>query len=118
MEPDANKIAAFREYTKQAILAASAINSGALVAALASVETLTGFQGTGAAFVCWTLGLSLATLSWIPAYLANAAYTHSSSYLGLGEDGWVTLGIAFILGSIILFCVGGWFMSGAFQSSS
>lgn len=111
-ETTRNNIAAYREYAKQGILAASAINSGALIAALASFEHLAKQEGIGAAFIFWTFGLAVATFCWLAAYLANDGYSKGRSR----QDAiWSRIGIACLCASISFFCIGGWLVSRAFS---
>ncbi|WP_156943960.1 hypothetical protein [Roseivivax isoporae] len=113
-EPNEAKIAAFRTYAREAILAASAINSGALVATLSAADVLLGKCGVGAAFIKWALGLAVATVAWAACYLANAAYTHRKPAWNRSEQFWTNSGIALFLLSVALFVVGSAFISAAF----
>ncbi|UWR36129.1 hypothetical protein [Sulfitobacter sp. W074] len=108
-------IAAYREYANRGILAVSTINSGAILAALANIESLRGLDGVTVAFQAWTVGLAAATACWLFAYRANAAYARAHetcdrlfSALGL---------LSFVL-SLASFIWGSWAISAAFNAEA
>lgn len=108
-------IKAYREYSKQGILAAMAINSGALIASLSNIETLAGKSHAESAFRAWVAGLVVATLCWFFAYMANAAYSHGKECQNLI---WSWIGIAAFMISVGFFSFGGWEVSKVLMSSA
>ena len=112
-EKENPSIAAFREYAGRGILAVSTINSGAMLATLANVDTLRGLGGVGVAFQAWTIGLAAATACWLFAYLSNASYAHARYRRErLIAALWV---MVFVL-SLSSFVWGAWAISAAFDA--
>lgn len=108
----AENIRAFREYSKQAILAASAVNSGAVLAVLANSGALIGSDGVAGALRLWIGGLSMATMCWLWAYMANWGFTHGRRR---SESVYTALGVLFFIASVLMFGIGGWLVSNAFN---
>lgn len=103
-------IQAFREYTKQAILAVSAVNSGAVLGCLVNIDPLIGLDGASLALKLWVSGLTMATCCWMAAYLANAMFKderHTAELI------FTCIGMLLFLGSVAAFCGGGWIMADA-----
>lgn len=109
-------MADFREisqsYAHGAIKAMILVNSGALVACLTQLETLTnyvGARGVGYSVLLWTCGVFLGALSWILGFLS----TRFVDIADRGQHGAIRISnrymfsaLAAIVLSLLLFVIG------------
>lgn len=124
MEQDDFTMAAnqsLREYAKQAILAVTAANSAAIIATLSQAEFLANLdpEAIGAAFRCWSFGLSLAIACWIFPLIAAMCHINLTLQRGRSKASrseWlaVMLGVSCFFGAVIAFASGCFFLSSVF----
>lgn len=75
---------AMRNFAKAGIGGSAVLNSGALIAMVSNIEFLPGTFGREAvsdAMLSWTIGVCLATVCWVFAYMAASAYANSNRTL-------------------------------------
>ena len=94
---------ATRIYARQGVLAATAINSGALLATLSQASELKGLPGVACAFNFWAIGLAISTSLWLFAYAANNAFTAGKQ---TANEIWSRFGIVGFVAAIGCFIAG------------
>jgi hypothetical protein len=110
-----------RDYAKQAILAITAANSAAMIATLSQAEFLANLdpEAIGAAFRCWSFGLSLAVACWIFPLIAAMCHINLTLQRGRSRASrweWlaVVLGTLCFFGAVIAFGSGCFILSTIF----